>query len=284
MASPKYTIRPFRPGTTDMSAITEINAVGNEHDELTKYMRRNIQQKWTSYRNGCRRFLQMKVASPGTVCYVAEERSTGEVVGWALWTRHGKSAKAKEWQKPNSGLLKAIERKLIAAEESYYKHVPYVDPTGNHEHMKQLMPVLNDEWPNDIFPEFWELDGLYVHPEQYRKGIGKMLALWGVEKGRAETVPVLVHSSPLGRRLYENVGFGVVNRMDGFDAYVPEFAEELKVKDKDEAKGCWAMCWQPDGTDFLERARRKAEGGTSTAKSDMKATQVAAPAEIISVT
>jgi GNAT superfamily N-acetyltransferase len=275
MSSSHYTIRPFGSKTSDMSAITQISAEGNEHDELTNYMRRHIRSKWTSYRGSCGRWLKGKLATPGNICYVAESSSTREVVGWALWTRHGKSARAEEWQRPNRGLLKAVERRLLELGDAYYKYVPNVDPTADHAHLKELMPVLRAEWPEEIFGEFWELDGLYISPAHYRSGIGRMLVSWGVEKGREENVPVLVRSSPMGKKLYESVGFGVVQREEGFDAYIPEFIEDLKVKDKNEAKGCWALCWQPDGTDFLQRARMKAEEGKGVAQSDTEGVKTA---------
>lgn len=284
MTSSQFQIRPFRPGTTDMSAITEIIALGNEHDALTLYMTRNIQQKWTSYRNRCGRFLRMLLANPGCVCCVAESTATQEIVGWAIWTRHGKSVKAKEWQTSNSGLLMAVERKLIAMEMGYYKHVSNADPTSDENHKKQLMPVLSEQWPEDIFPEFWELDGLYVHPKFYRLGIGRMLAQWGVDRGEEEETPVLVHSSPIGRKLYESVGFEVVKRMDGFDAYIPEFMEDLKVKGEAEASGCWAMCWQPNGTDYLQRAKKKMKEENIKDKEGKNGAYVVGVAAAISIT
>jgi GNAT superfamily N-acetyltransferase len=284
MASSPYIIRPFRHSTTDMHSITNISATGNEHDELTKYMRRNIRSQWTSYRSSCGRWLKGKLAAPGTICYVAESKVTGEVVGWAIWSRHGESATAEGWKRGNSGWGTALERRLMGWRNTYYKWVPGVDRTAEHAHVADLLPVLVEEWPGDIFNEFWELDGLYVDPREWRRGIGRLLVSWGVEKGKEESVPVLVRSSPLGRRLYENVGFRVVKREEGFDKYIPEFIEDLKVKDTDEAKGCWALCWQPEGTDFLERARRKAEEEKDTSEGVVDATKTASPADAISVT
>lgn len=268
MAFPQYQIRPFRHGTTDISAISDISALGNEQDELTKYMTRNVRQMWISYRAGFYRYLRLQVLNPGTVCYVAENRTTEEIVGWAIWTRHGDSPQAKAWQRPNSSLLKAAERKLLAAEKAYYKYVPNTDPTRDQKRFKQVMPLLGEEWPTDVFSEFWELDALYVHPRCYRQGIGKLLMRWGVERGREENVPLLVYSSQLGRILYESVGFEVVRRMAKLDVWIPEFIEALREKSEDEARGAWAMCWQPEGTDFLEKARRKAKEGEGSGKAE----------------
>lgn len=263
MASLKYQIRPFRYGSNDMSDMSDINALGCEQDELTKYMTRNVRQNWTSYRAGFCRSLKLLLLTPGAVCYVAEDEASKELIGWAIWSRHGNSPKAKEWQRPNSGLLKAAERMLLEAEKTYYKYVPNADPTRVQKHMKHLMPILGEEWAADIFFEYWELDGLYVHPQHYRKGIGKRLAKWGIERGREEKVPVVVYASSLGRILYESVGFEIVKRMNGLDVWIPEYREALEVSSEHEARGAWAMCSQPEGTDFLERARRKLAGVTN---------------------
>jgi GNAT superfamily N-acetyltransferase len=249
-----HTIRPYL--AHDLSAISTISALGNLNDALTKYMRRSRVTKWTSYRLSGVRFLRSLLLSPGSVCFVAESNATKEIVGWAIWSRHGTSERAKEWQRPNSGVMNWMERKLLSVETKYFEWMPGVDPTRESAHMKQLQPILAEEWPEEIFREFWELDGLYVHPDHYRKGIGRMLALWAVERGKGEDVPVVVHSSPDGRKLYESVGFEVVARMVGFDEWVPEFTGMGP-----DGEGCWSMCWQPEGTDYSERARAKMQKG-----------------------
>jgi GNAT superfamily N-acetyltransferase len=269
-----YAIRRYH--AHDLSAVSTISALGNLNDALTKYMRRSPLSKWTSYRLSCVRFLKSLLLGAGTVCFVAESLATKEVVGWAIWSRHGKSERAKEWQRPNGGVMNWMERKLLSVETKYFEWVPGVDPTREDMHMKQLQPILAEEWPKEVFTEFWELDGICVHPDHYRKGIGRILALWGVERGKGEDVPVVVHGSPDGRKLYESVGFEVVARMVDFDAWVPEF----KGMGPD-GKGCWSMCWQPEGTNYLEKAREKMQKGK--AKTEVKSV-MGTPAESITLT
>lgn len=281
---PPYTIRPFLPSSTDMSSITNISALGNAHDELANYMRRHITSQWTSYRASCGRWLKSKLAAKGTVCYVAESTGTGEVVGWALWSRHGKREKAEEWKRGNAGWRMGLERSLLGLGKRYFERMPGVDRTAERGHVRELMPILGEEWPKEIFEEFWELDGLYVDPREYRRGIGRMLVMWGVERGMEEGVPVVVRSSPQGKRLYLSCGFEVVKREVGFDAYIPEFEEDLKVMAPEEARGCWALCWQPEGTDYLERARRWVEEEREEGVSGKKGMEVGTAAEAIAIT
>ena len=84
--------------------------------------------------------------------------------------------------------MNAVERGLLAVEGWYFNYVPGVDPAMDRKGRGELMPVLGEEWPGEIFGEYWELDGLYVLPSHYRRGIGGMLASWGVERGREEGV------------------------------------------------------------------------------------------------
>lgn len=248
-----YTIRPY--ARHDLSAIATICARGNLTDALANYMRRSQASNFTSYRAGATRYLKSLVITPGAVAFVAEDTASGDVVGWAVWSRHGTSAEAERWQRPNSGVVRWTERKLLQAESKYFEWVPNVDPTRNNRNIRNLQPVLAEEWPSEIFKEYWALDGLYVDPDHYRRGIGKKLALWGIDRGKEEQVPVLVTSSPVGRKLYESVGFEVVTRMTRFDDWIPAF------KMGAESEGCWWMCCQPEGTDYLERAKAKMQKG-----------------------
>ena len=279
MGHSNYTIRPFNANSTDICAVSTISALGNEYDELALYMTRNIREKWTSYRASCCRWLKEMLLKPGTICWVAEDRSSNEILGWAIWSRHGQSSVAKSWRNicGNDSWEKALERKLWDFAKAYYRYVPGTNPTADQAHRRNLMPVLSEEWPEEIFKEYWVLDGLYVHPEHYRKGIGKALALWGVERGKVEKVPVLVHASPLGRRLYETVGFQVMKRMEGFDSWIDAFKEE------GEGEGCWAMAYQYEGGDEVERCRRKYAGEKESAKKATSDIEVVTPAEAISV-
>jgi hypothetical protein len=120
-------IREYRP--EDAWAIAEIEALCNLRDPLALYYRRvrshakdgAIQDErfWTAYVSSCRRFQEMKRLQPGTVCYVLEETTEASsphteqqggrkdrddndgsvIVGFAIWTRVGKSEVARRWQK-----------------------------------------------------------------------------------------------------------------------------------------------------------------------------------------
>lgn len=53
----------------------------------------------------------------------------------------------------------------------------------------------------------WHLDGLAVDPAYQRRGIGRKLMEWGMERAKEEGVPITLTSTPAGQRLYQKLGF-----------------------------------------------------------------------------
>lgn len=59
-------------------------------------------------------------------------------------------------------------------------------------------------------PERWRLSWLSVASSSQRRGVGRGLLRWGVERGEEEGVSVVLESSEMGRGLYARAGFEVV--------------------------------------------------------------------------
>lgn len=76
---------------------------------------------------------------------------------------------------------------------------------------------------------------LACHPSYQRRGIGKQLVRWGLEKARRETLDMTVFGSPMGSLLYRSVGFREVGKfrvqVDGEDEYLDTLAMVLENKD-----------------------------------------------------
>jgi len=58
---------------------------------------------------------------------------------------------------------------------------------------------------------------LVTHPKHHRRGVGKMQLQWGIEQAEKLSLPVYLESSPMGRPLYERVGFETLDWLP-FDA------------------------------------------------------------------
>ena len=99
--------------------MADIMAVCNIDDPLARYMTKKIFENWSSYRDGCVRFLQQHSLTAATLTWVAETDEDdevpydadgktgrgGEVVGWAIWSRHGDGNVARNWQRQTEGRL-----------------------------------------------------------------------------------------------------------------------------------------------------------------------------------
>ncbi|KAF3940046.1 hypothetical protein ABW19_dt0208101 [Dactylella cylindrospora] len=60
------------------------------------------------------------------------------------------------------------------------------------------------------FRNFWELELLATHRKYRRHGAATMLINWGTKIADEEYVPCCVVSSPMGKPIYEKVGFTMV--------------------------------------------------------------------------
>ena len=63
---------------------------------------------------------------------------------------------------------------------------------------------------------YWFLKLLIIDPPYQRKGLGKILLNWGLDRAKIEASRAYLESSPMGKSLYERCGFKVVqiDRLD----------------------------------------------------------------------
>lgn len=71
-----------------------------------------------------------------------------------------------------------------------------------------------------------DLDYLGVDPNHQRRGIGKLLLNWGVDKAKTEGRDCYLIATPAGRPLYESVGFVYLQELSVFG--VPHYSMILK--------------------------------------------------------
>lgn len=76
-----------------------------------------------------------------------------------------------------------------------------------------------------------DLDHLAVDPRHQRRGIGKLLLNWGIEKAKHDGRDCYLVATPAGKSLYESVGFRTLQELSIFD--VPHYSMILK-SDPDE--------------------------------------------------
>ncbi|KAL9621903.1 MAG: hypothetical protein Q9160_003724 [Pyrenula sp. 1 TL-2023] len=254
-------LRPYNP-RSDLSASATVMARALVNDELAHYLNHSITTKWTSYRSGMARFLPTHAVRPGAIIWVVEsdpgdpppkytENSPaqahdsgktgtegGEILGFAIWSRHGTSPVARNWQRANETLSARFEATLLTLRDKcYYNWFPGVDPTKNRANAAKVRRVFAEatSWDAEIFPEYWELDIMMVDERYWRRGVGRMLLEWGTGQAGMEGVPAVVMASPMGKKFYERGGFVPIERQRGFDELF-ECGEE----------GTWTLIWEPE--------------------------------------
>jgi hypothetical protein len=103
-------LRPYHH--LDIAALADIQLQCDKTDPLACYMSQNTDKYPATYRHTTLRFLRTKLLEPGTVAFVVEtddaddwpsvssfQRSSDTIIGWSIWTRHGNSLVARDWQR-----------------------------------------------------------------------------------------------------------------------------------------------------------------------------------------
>jgi len=79
------------------------------------------------------------------------------------------------------------------------------------------------------------LADMIVDPKYHRRGAGKALMQYGMQKAKEENLAITLTASPLGRLLYSSLGFKVLG-------YV-----ECGLEEEEEKVGVHVMVWVPEG-------------------------------------
>jgi predicted N-acetyltransferase YhbS len=91
--------------------------------------------------------------------------------------------------------------------------------------------IFGPEWGNLRM----ELADLACDPKFQRRGAGTVLTEWGLEKARVQGLPIMLTASPLGRKVYQKLGFRDLE-------YI-----ECGVEGEEERAGAQVMVWTPEG-------------------------------------
>ncbi|KAM0194423.1 hypothetical protein ACHAPC_000897 [Botrytis cinerea] len=178
--------------------------------------------------------IRKRLVEAGTHCYVSMSdeddefwSGTPELLGYAFWTRVGKSEAAKKWQTDtlfssmisptfylvNPLIIKTeLERTLIGAEMWYSEYFLDRDRPWDKIHYMRNLSI--DHFGS--IPEYLELAALAVHPKFHRRGIGGMMLRYGIDLAQKEQVPLVLEASRAGTLLYTKNGFRETGRTEMF--------------------------------------------------------------------
>ncbi|OTB08662.1 hypothetical protein M426DRAFT_316675 [Hypoxylon sp. CI-4A] len=116
------------------------------------------------------------------------DTDTGKIVGMAGWDIFWRPGEDNGWERPAG--------------------IPWLE--GKEK--EKCEGVLNPMWDmrDKLFGkrhQYIYLSVIAVDPEYQRRGIGRLLMLWGVDIAEKLQIPIYTEASESGYRLYENVGF-----------------------------------------------------------------------------
>ncbi|KID85033.1 Acyl-CoA N-acyltransferase [Metarhizium guizhouense ARSEF 977] len=125
----------------------------------------------------------------------------GQIVGFALW----------EIPAPN-----ASDSELLPSAVSS----PGLDESAFEEMQRILVNHVRKHFGDEGTSNMWHLDHLAVDPRHQRRGIGKLLLNWGIEKAKHDGRDCYLVATPAGKSLYESVGFRTLQELSIFDNVV----------------------------------------------------------------
>ncbi|KAL9052208.1 MAG: hypothetical protein Q9162_005533 [Coniocarpon cinnabarinum] len=134
-----------------------------------------------------------------------------KMVAATLWIRHGNSKTAQAWQQSHSDWFSALERQLLRVEGEVLPFLGEYGPTYDRaidNKFEHIVVASIDKW-QPLINERWQLSVIAVDQAYRGRGLAKDLLEWGLKHAKDEHVPVTLFATPLGRKLYERLGFEV---------------------------------------------------------------------------
>lgn len=148
------------------------------------------------------------------------DNPTGEILlGYAVWTRMGPAndPTVRAWGAANTGLSARLDSTLLEWESWYvdrFRVDRSVDLALRHGFRTAVAfadsPAKMREEGSGC-PGYWQLKVLAASPMARRRGVGSALMRWGMQRAEDEGVPVFLHASTVGEKLYRHLGFKVVD-------------------------------------------------------------------------
>ncbi|KAF2679431.1 hypothetical protein K458DRAFT_480342 [Lentithecium fluviatile CBS 122367] len=100
-----------------------------------------------------------------------------------------------------------------------------------------------------------DLHAVCVHPDHRKRGVGRMLIRWGIEKGDELGIETVISSLPSARGAYEKCGLGCIEIIPPDPSLnVENPSERWKELQAEDLSG-WLM-WRPIGHDYVEGVDR----------------------------
>ncbi|GFF38514.1 hypothetical protein IFM58399_05260 [Aspergillus lentulus] len=140
--------------------------------------------------------------SDGTALMVAvDDALHGQIVGFALW-----DVPIPVPVPAGAGRCEPRQPQEPEPEPAAHAHAG-LDQSALAEMRRILAEDARAHFGDEMKRNVWHLDYIAVDPRHRRRGIGKILLQWGVQRAAAEQRDCYLVATPAGRPLYEAAGF-----------------------------------------------------------------------------
>jgi GNAT superfamily N-acetyltransferase len=249
MSNNNITLRPAqRP---DIPALTNLANAANARSVLHRRIAPRQHEHASDYYLWRRNIIRQRFATPDLRTMVAEDSSTGKILGQASWAVEGSdTALYKRWTAESSWMT-WLEGKLIEAEKLWCRYV--TDRSVDYEFLDGFMAAFLGA-KRAVRPPCLHLHLIVIDPEAQGKGVGRVLLDWGEDLAVKEDLPLFLESNLEAVGFYEKSGLArlshdvAVDAGDGREAIlIPAF-----VWEGEERKGRWL---ELDGDDGVPEGR-----------------------------
>ncbi|CAK4032625.1 acyl- N-acyltransferase [Lecanosticta acicola] len=182
--------------------------------------------------------IRFMVAEKLQLGFIRGHEST-TILGFSTWEPQGgdENPLAAEWQRQDSGWLKALERRLVDLEG--WHHRCCRNTIVSYETFHRLRGLLHDSFDQvESLGCNLHLQYLMVHPKAQGYGVGHKLLQWGLDAAAQLGMPMILESSLAGHPFYLKHGFRVLKTIriddDPEKAYdMPLMVYEPEVQERE---------------------------------------------------
>lgn len=220
--------------------MADISSQAFLHNALFDNLNPRRHEYYDSFRYTRLRHARNAMLKPSMRLLVAEN-DDGEVVGYAMWERLGNDAIAQKVKAERDGILLrklppppfslyyvtlsmksqiancstllGLERFLVNVTDRINAVIapdPSADPVAANKLRIASNTLEKLHWDTAERKIRWHLHWLGVDPAQQRKGIGRHLVQWGLDRAIEDKVWAGIESSAVGEKLYSSMGFKVI--------------------------------------------------------------------------
>lgn len=189
---------------SDIPTLAELANAGNAQSALHRRMALYQDQNPMGYYYWRLNIIQERFATPNLRTIVAEDSSSGEILGQAAWVVEGSDTNLfKEWVSRGTW-WDSLERRLLWAEKTWGRYV--TDKSIDYKFFNSFMAAFQGN-EQSAHPACLRCHMIVVKPSIQSRGVGRRLIDWGKELAIQEGLPLYLEATLEATGFYDKGGF-----------------------------------------------------------------------------